>query len=226
MSEQERMRGFSQPRHRDVSTARSPLVRVLKIALPLTVVALALALLLWPTIQNQMIADLSEPIKISEPERIRAQTQNRLLGAKFSSVTESGLPFNIESQEATQSLSNPDQIEMTKPVATLTLDDGGALTLSSQKGRVNQESGDLVLTGEVILTRDDGTTLKTEAISANMKQGTADGNDTVVVTGPDGRIDATGLSLRDQGNVLIFKGPARLEMNQDATMNLSSHGGV
>lgn len=216
-NQQQRMSGYSQPRQRDISIRRSPIIGFLKIALPSVMVILALALLLWPTIQNQMVVDISKPVEISEPERIRAQTQNTLLDAKFSSVTEAGLPFNIESEEATQNLSDPNQVTMIKPVAVLNLNDGSKVTLSSETGEVNQESGQLTLDGSVVLSRDDGTMLKTQNIIANLKQGTAEGNDLVELTGPDGRIDAKGLLLREQGNLLIFKGPARLEMTTEDT---------
>lgn len=221
-----RMAGFEQTQPRDMRTGRSSLVKFLKLALPLSAAAIALTLFLWPFVQNQMIADLAAPVEVSEPELIRAQTENRLLEATFSSVTSDGLPFNVNAVEAVQNLSNPDRIDMVKPTAMLTLDGGDTLNLKSETGVLEQENGDLLLEGQVTLSHDDGTQLTTNSVTANLKEGTARSTNIVRVEGPNGIIDAQGLSVSDAGNTIIFVGPARLELVTDGdAMSLSSQGG-
>ena len=210
---------------RSETTHRSPLVKFLKWALPSAAVLMAAALFLWPIVQNQFIVDISEPIEISQPDIIRAQTENRLVDAVFSSVTQGGMPFNIRAEEAVQKLDHSDHMRLTRPYAVLDLGDEGKVEVESPAGVFDQESGYLNLSGGVVITRSDGTRLTTEAVSADFKLGTASSDHPVIIDGPDGRIDAQGMIITKAGDHVELTGPARLEIYLDEAMSPVRQGG-
>jgi len=76
-----------------------------------------------------------------------------------------------------------------------------------------QHLGQLDLSHDVTLYRDDGTTLHTQSASIDMKASAAAGNEPVHAEGPFGTLDAQGFALTDKGDVIQFVGPARLILN-------------
>ena len=211
--------------HRVETTRRSPLVQFLKWALPVSAGLMALLLFLWPVVQNQLIAEVSEPITVTEEEAIRAETENRLVDAVFSSVTEGGMPFNIRAEEAIQKMGADDHMDLVRPFAVLDLGDEGKVEVESPAGTFLQEQGRLTLTGGVVITRSDGTRLTTQAANADFEAGTAESVHPVTIDGPDGRIDAQGMQITKAGDHIEFKGPARLEMIMGDGLSPLGQGG-
>ena len=81
-----------------------------------------------------------------------------------------------------------------------------------------QQDNALDLSGDVMLYRDDGTTLYTESAAIDLKQGAAAGSEPVHAEGPFGRLDAKGFALTDKGEEIQFAGPAQLLLNGSQTM--------
>ena len=83
----------------------------------------------------------------------------------------------------------------------------------SRTGVYAPHDGQLDLTGDVLLYRDDGMTLTTDTATIDLKAGAATGAERVHAEGPFGTLDAQGFALTDRGGVIQFTGPGRLVLN-------------
>ena len=209
---------------RQIDTQRSSVVRFLRYALPGFAVLMALILFLWPIVQNNLMFEARAPLEQSHPDIKQAQTENRLVEARYESITEEGLPFTVASKEAVQKKDNPNVVVMDEPKATLDLGADDLLELTAVNGTFDQVERLLDLEGDVRLKRSDGTVLTTKRVSANIKEGTAKSVDPVNVTGPDGEIEATGLVISNRGSDIIFTGPARLVLYTKSNLSASENG--
>ena len=91
---------------------------------------------------------------------------------------------------------------------------GTWLELQSKKGVYRQEEHSLDLSTDVYLYRDDGTTLRTQSATIDLKAGAAAGAEPVHAEGPFGVLDAKGgFTLTDKGTQVLFAGPAHLVLN-------------
>lgn len=85
--------------------------------------------------------------------------------------------------------------------------------VDAQRGVFMQHAGQLDLSGEVVLYRDDGVTLRSDSAAIDLKQGAAAGTEQTHAEGGFGVLDAQGFALVDKGAVIQFTGPARLVLN-------------
>lgn len=76
-----------------------------------------------------------------------------------------------------------------------------------------QQLGQLDLSGNVTLYRDDGITLQTDAATLDVKANAAASASKVHAEGPFGTLDAQGFSLFEGGAIMQFHGPSRLVLN-------------
>ena len=107
----------------------------------------------------------------------------------------------------------PDRVNLTTPKGDITLSNGTWLMVQSKDGVFLQHSGQLDLSHEVTLYRDDGTTLVTASASIDLKNGAAASSDPTHAEGPFGTLDAQGFTVTDKGAAVQFAGPAQLVLN-------------
>ena len=202
--------GSSRTRHAispDQIARRRAMVTWSKRLLPLVALGLLASVALWPELERQ-----TDEARIAI-HRMSAVTGNgRLLDAHYQSVDEKGRPYTVTAAVAVQA--GPQRVNLTSPKGDVTLQNGSWLLVQSKQGVYMQHSGQLDLSGDVTLYRDDGTTLRSPTASIDLKSGAAAGFDTVSAEGPFGTLDATGFMLVDKGGVIQFSGPARLILNQ------------
>ena len=169
-------------------------------------VVLLLAVALWPEWHGDTIGTrLSLHGHLSEP------ASGEITNGRYNGQNERGEPFTVTADSAHQK--GPDRIDLSNPVGDITLRGGAWLEGKGRAGVYDQRSGQLDLSGDVSLYRDDGTILQTDTATIDIKSSTAVSNDKVHVEGPFGTLDAQGFSVFDNGQVIHFDGPARLVMN-------------
>lgn len=138
----------------------------------------------------------------------------RLVEPRYRGVDERGRPYTLSAEVAVQA--GQSRVNLTAPVADTVLESGTWLQVKSREGVFLQNSGELDLSGDVVLYRDDGTTLRTETAAVELKQGAAASNDQTHAEGPFGVLDSQGFVLMDKGAVIQFQGPSRLVLNEAA----------
>jgi lipopolysaccharide export system protein LptC len=87
------------------------------------------------------------------------------------------------------------------------------MSMKSKLGVFIQHTNLLDMWKDVVLYRDDGTTMYSQSMSMDLKNGAAAGSQPVHAEGPFGTLDAQGFALVDKGSVIQFTGPAKLVLN-------------
>ena len=187
-------------------TRRSAHVVLAKKVLPAVALLLMVAVALWPEWHRDNVgtrlmlhADVAEP------------ASGEIANGRYNGQNEKGDPFTVTADSAHQS--NADRVDLHNPVGDITLRGGAWLQGKGQAGVYDQRSGQLDLSGDVSLYRDDGTILQTDTATIDTKSSVATSNDKVHMEGPFGTLDAQGFTLLDSGQVTRFAGPARMLLN-------------
>ena len=186
-------------------------VQSMRIVLPLAAITVIMLLILWPQFDSQYIS--KNPIDIeNRPDLKKELKTNKLLAARYANVDSNGRPYSVNADEAAQKPNDPDTILLTSPNADLMLDDVMALNVRSTSGIYHQIDQELALSGDVIFTRSDGTTLKTEEIQGNLKENIGFTKTPVLIEGPSGTLQAQSMHVQDNGMRILFKGPAKMQI--------------
>lgn len=205
-----RLSNLSERRRRAPSPAgimrRRWLVNITKFVLPAAALMLLGSIVLWPEIQR--VKDTS---RVAFRRDAVESGQTQLTDAHYRGVNEKGEPYTVTAATGTQVTA--DRVNLTVPKADLLTQSGQWLMLQSEQGVFMQKANLLDLSGQVVLYRDDGTTLRTQSSTIDLTQGAAVGNVPVHAEGPFGTLDAQGYALTDKGNVVQFTGPAKLVLN-------------
>jgi lipopolysaccharide export system protein LptC len=197
----------------------SSLVNRLRWVLPVLVLGIVAALMIWPKIQVEIAERRFAPSPIDRAALERAATENRLLNANFSSIDAKGRPFTLTASEAVQKNNDPDLVVLQKPRGTLKSSDTETMTGEAERGLYAQGKQHLTLTENVVLTRSDGTTMKTEKLFVNMATNDARTDVPVVIEGPQGKLTAQGMDMKNGGASTIFTGPAKLILNSNKSID-------
>jgi lipopolysaccharide export system protein LptC len=183
------------------------LVRIAKLMLPLFALVLLGTLALWPELGR-----LADQERVTFRRLIATDPDSAMMrDARYRGVDDRGRPYTLTASTAKQV--SADLVNLSDPRGDVTSESGNWFMLQSQKGVFQQHASLLDLSGDVTLYRDDGTRLKSDTATVDLKQGAAASNDQVHAEGPFGTLDAQGWTLTDKGEVMQFAGPARLVLN-------------
>ncbi len=187
---------------------RRLLVGLLKVALPLLAVLLLTLIAAWPEISRIMRQEQLTLRALSAVE-IGA---GRMVEPHYHGIDVRMRPYTVTADIAVQR--TQDRLDLTLPKADVTLANDGWLMVQSKNGVYWQHANQLDLSGDVVLYRQDGTTLTSQASAIDLKQGASTSALATHAEGPFGTLDATGYTLVDKGQVVQFHGPATLVLNQ------------
>lgn len=186
---------------------RRLLVTWSKRLLPVLALGLLATVAVWPELERQ-----TDAARLAIRHLGAVEGDGRVVDARYQSVDEKGRPYTVTAAVAVQS--GPHRVNLTMPKGDVTMQNGAWLLVHSRQGVYLQRAGQLDLSGDVTLYRDDGTFLRSPTASIDLKRGAAASADTVSAEGPFGTLDAMGFTLVDKGNVIQFTGPARLVLDQ------------
>lgn len=182
------------------------LIGLTKRLLPLVALGLLASIVLWPEFTRW--ADQAR----MRSGRLAAQMQSGVMTkAVYHGVDQRGRPYTVTAAEAREV--SAQRVDLTRPKGDVTLESGRWLMVQSQRGTYMQHLGNLDLSGDVQLYRDDGTTMTTDSANIDLKAGAAAGSRMVHVEGPFGTLDAQGFTMTGRGNAIQFAGPGRLVLN-------------
>ena len=119
-------------------------------------------------------------------------------------------PYEVTATSATQDVRKPTVIELNQMRARLVIDDNGtAARLEAATGVFDTQREHLELRQEVRVTTDSGQEALLKSAAIDFKAGTVTSREPVAVTLSNGRIEAQGLEISDNGKVLTFTGRVR-----------------
>jgi lipopolysaccharide export system protein LptC len=138
---------------------------------------------------------------------------SKLQDASYHGTDQHGQPYTLTAATAVQQ--DADNVVLTTPMGDITLTSGAWLMLKSDSGLYHQKEGLLGLTGNVMLYRNDGTTMSAPVAQIDLHAGSASSSDPVQAQGPFGTLDAAGgFTLINRGAQVTFTGPATLTLMQ------------
>jgi lipopolysaccharide export system protein LptC len=181
-------------------------VGLAKRLLPVVAVALLTLVALWPDLDSD-----TQRARFSYRRGGVDAQSGELITARYNGVDEHGRPYTMTAVRAHQLAGG--RVDLVSPKADVTLESGNWLMVQSRKGVYMTRDGQLDLSGDVVIYRDDGTTITTDAAAVDLHAAAAAGSDQVHADGPFGTLDAQGFALTDRGRVLQFQGPGRLVLN-------------
>ena len=181
-------------------------VGIAKRLLPVFALALLASIALWPEFARE-----ANQARFGYRHDGMVPQSGVMTDAAYHGVDERGRPYTMTATKAHQI--SPERVNLTEPKGDITLESGNWLMVRSHNGVYLQHLDDLDLSRDVVIYRDDGTTLATEAATVDLKVGAAAGAAMVHAEGPFGTLDAQGFTLTDKGAAIQFFGPGRLVMN-------------
>jgi lipopolysaccharide export system protein LptC len=161
---------------------------------------------LWPEYNR-----VAEKAKIAMHGLSAAIDGARVRNAHYNGVDERGRPYTVTAATAIQR--DAERVDLTVPNADMTLENGTWINVKSKLGVYMRKAQQLDLSENVVLYRDDGTTMTTATATVEMQAGAASGASATHVEGPFGTLDATGFTTVDKGAAIQFWGPARADLN-------------
>ncbi len=194
------------PRRLPAGIARRRItVGLAKRLLPVVALALLSLVALWPEVGPNEHKRFTTRAGGIEPQ------SGQLTDLRYNGVDDRDRPYTVTASAAHQV--SPERINLVDPKGDISLESGSWLMVQALRGVYGQHSGQLDLSGDVTLYRDDGMTLLTDSATLDLKEGVGTSTDRVHAEGPFGSLDAQGFTATDHGTVLQFTGPGRLVLN-------------
>lgn len=182
---------------RRVGRLYSRFVLLAKLTAAVGAVAVAVVIASWPTINEE------PPVPRIEQSSITLQK------ATTTGVDRSGRPYSIVAERAWRPGREAQIVDMLEPVAEMTTASGTWFTMRADRGRYDEATGKLLLSGNVRLNQDKGFEFNAEEVHYLVGEGEGWGDRPVVAQGPFGVVEADGFRLLDGGRTVVFTGPAK-----------------
>lgn len=196
-------------RDRRVNRSYSRVVGVLKVLLPAVAVLVMATAVLWPYFNPEQL----ETLPAAEPDVMIGGGNGEISQPRYFGVDEEGRPYEVTADSARRAEGEGERYDITAPTARLTLDDGTTIDAKAGTGLLDRDRGVLYLSDGVHLRRADGTELTSERAVVDLDGKTASGDAAVAADGPFGQLSAGGFRVEDEGRVVVFTGPAQLDLN-------------
>lgn len=187
-------------------TRRRWMVGLGKRALPVVGLALLALVALWPEIVRQ-----ADNARLIYRRGFAMPESGVLTDARYRGEDDNGRPYTLTAASARQA--GPERIDLTAPVGDVALSGGGWAQVQARSGVYMQKAGQLDLSGEVTLYRDDGMVVTTDTATMDLKEGVVASGSKTHVEGPFGTLDAQGFTISERGQLAQFTGPGRLVLN-------------
>lgn len=208
----ERLVGTGNARRRIAPTARRIarrrfMVAATKWSLPVLAILLLCSIALWPE-----IARIKEQGRVAYRRVFAVDPESgRMVQPRYRGVDQRGRPYTVTAATAHQT--SAERIAMTDPKGDIITESGLWMMGQSKEGVFIQRQSLLDMSHDVVLYREDGTTLMTDTAAVDLKAAAATSSDKTHAEGPFGTLDAQGFTFVEGGAVIQFHGPAHLVMN-------------
>ena len=188
----------------------SRLIGLAKIVLPGTGLAILAVALLWQDIVPQAITR-----RVGPPIGLEALRRHEMSQPKFEGTDDKNRPYRVEAKSARLASAKSDIVILEQPKASVTLDSGNWVAVTSRDGEFNQKTRMISLVGDVYVFHDANYTFRTERAIVDTEKKRAWGDKPVVATGPKGTIESKGFRIEDKGATIIFTGKAKVILHLD-----------
>jgi lipopolysaccharide export system protein LptC len=186
------------------SAARhSRLVGFFRRAIPVTLIGVLVAIAAGVYLQPlSLLAKLSfDPAHL-----LLSGSKINMEAPRIGGFTRDGRPYDLTARSAAQDLTNPGVLELTGVLAHVTMQDHSTLELRAASGVYDTKADVMDLKTNVVIITSTGYTVHMDEAKVDNKAGGVVSNHPVAVTMTTGTVDANGLEVVDNGNVIRFTG--------------------
>jgi lipopolysaccharide export system protein LptC len=188
----------------------SRLLGFAKIVLPGVGLGILAVALLWQDLMPQAASKRAVPQLGLEQLR-----QHEMSAPKFVGTDDKNRPYQVEARSARLAHAKSDTVILDLPKASITLESGNWVAVTSRGGEYNQRTKIITLNGDVHVFHDANYTFKTEQATFDTAKNQAWGDRPVFATGPKGTIESKGFRIEDKGQTIVFTGKTKVLLHLD-----------
>ncbi|HEX9210029.1 MAG TPA: LPS export ABC transporter periplasmic protein LptC [Bradyrhizobium sp.] len=200
---------------RFASAARhSRLVRILRIAVPVTVVVAMASIVAVSTFLNpfSMI-----PVKVDSGNLVVTGTKITMESPHMSGFTPDQRPYELWAKTATQDITDPDHVDLSDLRAKVLMEDQSLLFLDARTGRFDNKQQQLDLHKDIFLRTSTGYEARLNSAFVDMAKGTVSSDEHVDVKLTNGTLTADRLRITEGGDVIRFEGNVVMHLDKVST---------
>jgi lipopolysaccharide export system protein LptC len=202
------------------SAARhSRLVRILRIAVPATVVLAMASIVAVSTFLNPFTMI---PVKVDSGNLAVTGTKITMESPHLSGFTPDQRPYELWAKTATQDITDPDHVDLTDLRAKVLMEDQSTLLLDARTGRFDNKQQQLDLHKDIFLRTSTGYEARLSSAFVDMNKGTVSSDERVDVKLTNGTLTADRLRITEGGDVIRFEGNVVMHIDKLSTDEAAS----
>jgi lipopolysaccharide export system protein LptC len=181
----------------------SRLVRILRIAVPVTVVLSMASIVAVSTFLNPFTMI---PVKVDSGNLVVSGTKITMESPHMSGFTPDQRPYELWAKTATQDITDPDHVDLNDLRAKVLMEDQSTLFLDAKTGRFDNKQQQLDLHKDIFLRTSTGYEARLNSAFVDMAKGTVSSDDHVDVKLTNGTLTSDRLHIMNGGEVVLFEG--------------------
>ncbi|WP_426612375.1 LPS export ABC transporter periplasmic protein LptC [Bradyrhizobium sp. McL0616] len=196
------------------SAARhSRVVRILRVAVPVTVVVAMASIVAVSTFLNPF----KIPLKLDSGNLVVTGTKITMESPHMSGFTPDQRPYELWAKTATQDITDPDHVDLTDLRAKVLMEDQSLLFLDARTGRFDNKQQQLDLHKDIFLRTSTGYEARLNSAFVDMAKGTVSSDEHVDVKLTNGTLTADRLRITEGGDVIRFEGNVVMHLDKIST---------
>ncbi|MDH2342508.1 LPS export ABC transporter periplasmic protein LptC [Bradyrhizobium sp. SSUT18] len=188
----------------------SRLVRILRIAVPATVVLALAAIVAVSTFLNPF----QIPVKLDSGNLVVTGTKITMESPHMSGFTPDQRPYELWAKTATQDITDPDHVDLHDLRAKVLMEDQSTLFLDARTGRFDNKQQQLDLHKDIFLRTSTGYEARLNSAFVDMGKGTVSSDEHVDVKLTNGTLTADRLRITEGGDVIRFEGNVVMHLDK------------
>jgi lipopolysaccharide export system protein LptC len=192
----------------------SRLVRILRIAVPVTVVLAMASIVAVSTFLNPFTMI---PVKVDSGSLVVSGTKITMESPHLSGFTPDQRPYELWAKTATQDITDPDHVDLNDLKAKVLMEDQSILLLDARTGRFDNKQQQLDLHKDIFLRTSTGYEARLNSAFVDMGKGTVSSDDHVDVKLTNGTLTADRLRITEGGDVIRFEGNVVMHLDKIGT---------
>lgn len=197
------------------SAARhSRLVRILRIAVPVTVILAMASIVAVSTFLNPFTMI---PVKVDSGNLVVTGTKITMESPHLSGFTPDQRPYELWAKTATQDITDPDHVDLNDLRAKVLMEDQSTLFLDARTGRFDNKQQQLDLHKDIFLRTSTGYEARLNSAFVDMNKGTVSSDEHVDVKLTNGTLTSDRLRITEGGDVIRFEGNVVMHLDKIST---------
>jgi lipopolysaccharide export system protein LptC len=195
-----------------VAARHSRIVRILRIAVPATVL-LSMSAIIGISIFNPFRMLLPN-LPVDMDNLVVSGTKVTMESPHLSGYTPDKRPYDVWAKAAVQDVTDPDHLELKILHGKMLMEDQSTMTLDAKKGFMNTKDQTLDLHDDILVQTSTGYQARLSQAFVDMAKGTVSSDQHVDVKLTNGTLTSDRLSITGGGDVVVFEGHVVMHLDK------------